>query len=155
MANLRVVAETSKEAIERKRVTDALEAPLEHLAANVMRIVRGAGKPELLLRQMSDLLELAAEYKAVCGHLPRAHDIASILHASRDQDPDELEFERQFAFDVICRGALQKLAARIMDQPLQVQSGEQEMSHGIEMLERAIKERARTKKRALKLPAKD
>jgi hypothetical protein len=52
---------------------------LRALAANLLRVVRGAGKPDQLEAQMIDLLDRYAAYRDVFGHGPPSNTISSAV----------------------------------------------------------------------------
>jgi hypothetical protein len=54
MADLRVVSERSEKEIKQQEVNRALQEALVNLAANLMRVARGAGKPYLITQHVRD-----------------------------------------------------------------------------------------------------
>lgn len=71
-----VVSENSDQAIALSQVQWALH----ELAANLMRITRGAGT------QAKRLLEVAAAYRDVVGHLPGSDELAGAIRLARDRE---------------------------------------------------------------------
>ena len=125
------------------------ELALREAAANMLRIIRGAGKPFALLEQMSEIVAAAVKYRDVAGKLPidilqtvlhceseteviwekrRAGEIdeASIERWRENGELDQLEAE-----DSIKAGALQIIASQLVGQRPQKQAGVREMREGI------------------------
>ncbi|MEO6013919.1 MAG: hypothetical protein ABIQ30_10095 [Devosia sp.] len=115
---------------------DGLGGPLRTLAANLMRIVRGAGHPERLMDQIAALREAFDHYRAAFGHWPPPdviHNALIIDHepTSReslgDEERDELrrlsDWREQSASEVQ-RASLQIIASMLLDQKPQLRSGE-------------------------------
>jgi hypothetical protein len=80
---MRVVSSQSEEKVRRKRARDDLVWPLRSLTANLLRIIRGSGKPHLLMKQMDACLNALGAFVEAHGSAPSAHEISKIL------DPDE------------------------------------------------------------------
>jgi hypothetical protein len=134
---------------------------LREAAANMMRVSRGAGRPEILIKQFHDLGVAAIDFREVAGHGPPAAKVASILavedeadeifakHASGEIKQESIDrwdedgtFDRMYAEGAIQRGALQIVASKLLDQTMQVSAGQSEMHDGIRRLA-AARERHR------------
>lgn len=75
----RIVSEQSEKDIERKRTRDEIGFRLRELAANVLRIVRGAGKSYNLLDEMTACVRSFQEFRDAHGHWPESHAIDEAL----------------------------------------------------------------------------
>lgn len=152
---LKVVSSQSSTELERNNATSQLEYPFRALAANVLRIVRGAGRPEVLQYQLSTCLQVLDAYRTVVGAYPKAKVFKSFLNLSVfGFDPDEwasekeraaLEVlslsgypERMEAERMIHRGSLQVAASRLMSQHTQEIAGEHEMYQGVHLLKDSL-----------------
>jgi hypothetical protein len=123
---------------------------LREAAANMLRVIRGAGRPGALIKQFHDVVVAAIDFREVAGHGPPAGTLVSILavedeadeifkkHASGlikqesiDRWDEDGTFDRMYAEGTIQRGALQIVASKLLDQVIQVRAGESEMHEGI------------------------
>jgi hypothetical protein len=84
----KIVASTTDEERAEHRARQDLDYPLRELAANLLRVVRGAGKPYALSRQMSDVLDGFATYREAVGHWPPSEAITQILEITRTNTVD-------------------------------------------------------------------
>jgi hypothetical protein len=126
---------------------------LREAAANMLRVIRGAGRPGALIKQCHDMVVAAIDFREVAGHGPPAAKVASILavedeademfrkHASGQIKQESIDrwdedgtFDRMYAEGAIQRGALQIVASKLLDQVMQVRAGESEMHDGIRRL---------------------
>jgi len=140
--NLSVVAQNTQREIETSDAQEQANAALIELAANIMRIVRGAGKPERLLSQCADVVNAAVEYRDVAGRLPSPAGLASAIRPEREPiDYDDSYWAaRQIAYRRIVRGSLQMAASKLLGQRLQIDRGEDEIDAAIADLEHAREE---------------
>jgi hypothetical protein len=125
------------------------EFALREAAANMLRIIRGAGKPYALLKQMSDVVAAAGKVRDVTGQLP-TDILENVLHreskteairekrrtgqideASIDRWHEDGTFEQLDAEDNIKGGVLQIIASQLVGQKTQECAGESEMRNGI------------------------
>jgi hypothetical protein len=148
---MRIVSSKSDEEWRRKETSDNLIGPLRDLTANLLRITRGAGNPNLLVRQMDECLNALAAYAKEHGSLPPPPAIQEIL------DPDATyraergltreETEREMALRQIRRGALQAVAAMLLGHHMQYSGGERSIYDGIHAMDEfTAKQRALYKK---------
>jgi hypothetical protein len=137
------------------------ELALREAAANMLRVIREAGKPHALLRQMSDVVAAAVKVREVTGKLPndvletvlrreskieaiwekrRAGKIdeASIGRWREDGTLDQLEAE-----DSTKAGVLQSIASQLVGQKSQECAGQSEMYEGINKIFKARQETKR------------
>ena len=139
---LSVVAQNSPRQIEANEAQERVDWALRQLAANLIRVVRGAGKPEDLIKQCADVVNAAVDHRDAAGMLPSSFAVASAIQLKHDelQYENDFWFERQLAYRSIVNGALQFTASKLLEQPLHVQRGQDEMDKGIRGLESAREE---------------
>lgn len=123
---IRIVSEQSDEVIARRKARAAIAYPLRVMAANIIRIVRGAGEPRYLIDQMGDVARAFEEYRTAYGHLPLGPDVQEALSFKDDWRRvhpwmeagrgDELDHELEAADYQMVRGALQMVAAMLIDE---------------------------------------
>jgi hypothetical protein len=163
---MRLVSSKSDEEFRRKQARDNLDWPLRDLTANLMRIARGAGRPNLLSRQLDACLDALRTYLKEHGSLPPAHTIQDILDpdaAYRGHRPwiaeergSEIESDHELALREIRRGALQSVASMLLGQQPQFSSGENAIHEGIRRWDEVrAKRRALYRKRNGKPKRKD
>jgi hypothetical protein len=107
-----------------------VERGLRRLTANLMRIVRGAGKPYELMDELDALVTAINEYYQ---HSKQPLNLASML-AMAPEEPI-------LGYDVIVSGALRTVAARILGERTQERLGENEIAAGIRYREEALNRR--------------
>ncbi|GKX35283.1 MAG: hypothetical protein MnENMB40S_29010 [Rhizobiaceae bacterium MnEN-MB40S] len=144
-SHLTVVSENSAQAINKERAQHKLDRPLRNLAANIMRVSRGAGEPYEIVHQCVDFLQKVQEYQDKIGRLPDPEFLSSTLSCdSGDKydwnDPYSLKAE---GLEIAICGALRVTAARLLRQKLQESHGDKELMQGInQVLEYREKVRA-------------
>jgi hypothetical protein len=123
---------------------------LHETAANMLRIIRGAGKPYELVTQLNDVVKAAIKFRDAFGHWPPSHVLSEMLamhddvhemdekHAAgrftkEDMDRwyDDGTIDRKYAVQAIKAGVLQTIASQFVGQTLQERAGETEMRDGI------------------------
>lgn len=138
----RLIAQNTEADRARKLASGQVSWALRDMTANLLRVVRGAGKPNEIVNQTSELLKALVAYRDTVGHPPPPDELAEILSIERTQDwrsgvaasaPVLAEAE-----DRAVRGALQIAASRLIEQPRQEQSGAREMRVGIRDIEAAL-----------------
>jgi hypothetical protein len=134
---------------------------LREAAANMLRVIRGAGRPGALIKQFHDVVVAAIDFREIAGHGPPAGTVATIIavddeademfkkHASGQIKQESIDrwdedgtFDEMYAMGTIQRGALQVIASKLLDQAMQVSAGKSEMHEGIRRLT-AARERHR------------
>jgi hypothetical protein len=142
---------------------------IRETAANMLRIVRGAGKPYELLVQMKKTIDSAIKYQELHSHWPEISNYLQIedehhRHMERAQK-GELDkatfdlwredgtFERMMAENTIMRGAFQTVASQLIGQRTQQTAGEQELHDGLRHWLR-IRDERREKERLAALRAR-
>lgn len=132
---MEVVAKNSGSDIARQRAWAEVRWAAREMAANLIRVVRGAGKPHEIGLHAQDFLDAYVRYREVTGAFPSPDDLAAAL--SINPDPKMLtqarsdEFSRMGAEHRVVRGALQVAASRLMGQRTQESAGDDEMHLGI------------------------
>lgn len=141
---MRVVSSNTEADIARERAVRDLEWPLRELAANLLRVMRGAGKAYLLGRQMVDVIDAYNDYKQVVGCYPDDYEISEILRDPLRTNTDKLDdfaCEEVYAERALLAGAMQVLASKLAAQRTQETVGGREMWEGIRAVEKARKAR--------------
>lgn len=110
---------------------------LRELTANLLRVTRGAGRPEDILLQTTTLMASFAAYREARGSYPPADEIATALRLESVPDgADEGWSEWDGAVRVMVRGALQIAAADLLSQPPQARAGRKELFAGYRRIEK-------------------
>ncbi|QYA13686.1 hypothetical protein [Rhizobium sp. AB2/73] len=137
---LSVVSQRSQKQIDTEHAQDRFDRAVIEMAANVIRIVRGAGKPHEFIKQCADIVNLAVDFDDVAGRFPSDHSISGALDTSSDpiDYDDEYWAFRQIAHRQMIRGALQVASCRLVGQGLQERSGKNEMEDAFETMIRAV-----------------
>lgn len=122
-----------RERAERDRHMIKIEGAMRELAANMLRVIRGAGRPIHLIDQVTAL-------SRAIGNSPEGTLVGDIVGAMEDALQEGLEGRRRgFCEDelrIIESGALRAVAGRIMRQQLQASAGERELWDGLFQWER-------------------
>jgi hypothetical protein len=145
--------------LDRARAEQEFELVLREAAANMLRIIRGAGRPAVLIEQMSDVFAAAAKYREVSGQ-PPIDILQTVLHCESETEfiwekrrtgqIDEASSERRRengqlneldAEDRIKAGVLQIIASQLVGRPSQKGVGVSEMRDGINRVFAAQKKR--------------
>jgi hypothetical protein len=133
---MRLVSENSDDDIRREHARQDIVWPLKELAANLIRVVRGAGKPYEIASQADRVLDAFEAYREVVGHYPPSDEIQNAV-SIRFHDHDRESSEIDWAISQIVQGSLQIAASRIVGQSTQEAAGERETLEGVNALERA------------------
>jgi hypothetical protein len=150
---VRIVGENSEADLLEREVRAPVDACLRELTANLLRVIRGAGKPYLIARQVFDLTEAIALYQSSTGR-PISTEVLSAI-PSLTPDPGfrtrygDFEADWRNARQLVVQGALQLLASELLDQRTQAAAGDHEVTRGLYAFERLRAER-RTATRAAK-----
>jgi hypothetical protein len=141
-----VIAMNSESEIRRRRAAENVEWPLRDLTANLIRVVRGAGKPYAIRDQLAAVLTAMSDYRDAAGRWPSSDELANMVAMQRPQWLETTSSEiraEDWAKSRIIRGALQMTASELLGQRTQEAAGESEMYDGINQIEDL-----RTKRRA-------
>lgn len=155
----------------REWAKDDVERTIREVAANMLRIIRGAGKPHEILMQMKSVIDAALKFREVNDSWP--YDIiANELHL-KSEDEEFREGERQgrytseqvdrwladgeydriLAEHTIQRGALQMIASALIGQNTQERAGESEFHDGLRSWAHNREERLQRRRDAEKAAA--
>jgi hypothetical protein len=143
---MRIVARTSEKDLAMRRASDGISSEVTELTANLVRVARGAGRPEDIERQLRDLLHWIDEFRNAAGHGPWPEIFADAFRQAWDRarvapDDDDVTTFHSAERSVV-RGALQMFASRLLGQNTQIQTGHNEMFDGIRKIER-LREKSR------------
>jgi len=154
---MEIVSENTPEQIAARRKQQDIEDAqakvswaLRCLAANIMRVTRGAGRSYELGQQSSEFLTALLEHREIAGHF-LTWELDQMLSFQREEEwmktlsPDNLD-ELDAKNDIL-RGALQIVASRLVCQRTIESAGEKEMHKGMTRIE-DIREERRKKMRA-------
>lgn len=159
---MRVVSEQSEADLRRREAANRVHWRYRELAANLLRVVRGAGSSADLLEQMAAVISASSELKDLEGYWPdssviegalRLPDPGSRMQArveeGRFSKEDIDRWERDGTLDVnwaeheICRGVLQMCASGLLQQSTHRSVGHNEFRDGVRALNAALeKQRA-------------
>jgi hypothetical protein len=137
---------------ERKReyVLGWVRIGLQQLAANLLRVIAGAGRPQDIVRHVRALAEFIETYERAAGRAPGRHELSSCLQTSYDEELirrlNDLERERAEAVETIVAGSLQIAASRLLGQATQETVAGHKLYKGIRDMER-VREQARKERR--------
>lgn len=140
---LEVVAEQSDRALRTSRAAEQVRGRLIELAANVLRVSRGAGRPYSVGNECLAVVQAIQAYREAAGQWPPSELIASALDftgPSRDGKMSDEARAAEYARERIIRGAMQFAASSLLGQRTQISAGESEMRAGIQALDRAERE---------------
>jgi hypothetical protein len=153
---LKLVSDQPQPMVDEQRYKDGIRWPLRELAANLMRVARGAGKPYEIGPQVAGVLNAFEEYRAAVGHWPPSDVLANMLDLRRDYDDlvglGEHNLNWTFAIQTVMRGSLQFAASELLGQNTQRAAGRSEMIEGVREVEE-IRERNRNKYQQQPKPA--
>lgn len=150
---MRIVADNSEADLARLRAEEEFEAALSGLTANLLRIVRGAGKGYEVASDAVRLVAAMEGFRTAFGHWPEDDRFSSVL-AVRDTDRFYEDGQgRHDAIETIVSGSLRLAAARLLGQKLQISAGEREVEEGLRTYDAWLQERRKawaTEQRALR-----
>jgi hypothetical protein len=119
-----------RRAVRRRRSTEAeVGFALRRLAANLLRIIRGAGQPSDVVDQLTAVLKAIEAHRAAGGLL--SEDCVAPMLRLDYPERHGLDAERR-AESFIVHAALQVAASRLMDQSFQERAGQIEMRQGVD-----------------------
>lgn len=156
---MRVVSSQSSETIRKKKALEDLTAELRRLAVNLLRVIRGAGKPYELPRDIDRVAKALTEYAEAHGQFPDSDSIRSILDRDialeeyrpwivegrqrRAREAATPEAQIELAISDIIDAALQIVASMFADQMTQLRTAEHALHLGVRRLKAAQVESAR------------
>jgi hypothetical protein len=134
---------------------------IRETGANMLRIIRGAGKSYEMLAQMKKAIDSAIKFQELHDYWPFdvitsdllvEDEMETFLARGREGTTDQATidrwwkdgtFDRMMAEHMIYRGALQAIASELIGQNTQQRSGEREFHEGIRSLEKIREEQMR------------
>jgi len=144
---LSVVAQNSQKEIDSQYAREEINWALTALAANIIRVVRGAGKAYELGRQCARVVESYQHFHETAGRWLRPDEIEDML-SLRYREPGGLTERAQEwsgAIQTMVQGSLQVAASQLLQQTTQERAGESEMFRGLEIIERQRDENRRAR----------
>jgi hypothetical protein len=135
--HIRLAVENDKKTVDKAWAKQDIEWPLRQLAANILRVSRGAGEPYSIIMQCVEVVKGAQSYNEKCGEWPDDRDVKDALdfHDPRLRDYTMTYDERRSSMEDIVEGALRMAAGRIVRQKLQEDHGEKDLLGAIRRLE--------------------
>jgi len=135
---VKLVVENDPAEVKRRREFHNLRFFLIKLAANMLRVSRGAGRPSDVGEQCLAVLQSFEKYREEVGQYPLPQDIADALNFRKSRESNgypEYESERTSAIQEIIAGSLQYVASEYLNQHPQIATGENQLLEGIRRLE--------------------
>ncbi|WP_324749660.1 hypothetical protein SH591_14165 [Sphingomonas sp. LY54] len=133
-SRLHLIIANSEADIAAREARCELRAALRSFAANLLRIMRGAGKPAEIAGQCVDLLGALERYRAACGRIADAAEMIDALELPRRRQlRRHLSADMRRIFDgeqKLLRGALQVAASQLLGQSAQEAAGDSEIREG-------------------------
>jgi hypothetical protein len=146
------VVQQSREARRR------LREELRRLAATLMSVSRGAGKPWAIYGEVVAVQEGFERYRAVIGGYPSPEELSAMLHlgpALESQTPlSRRQIEWALSLRAAVSGGLRIAAARLLNLPKEEVAGETELYHGINGME-ALRSARNTAQQPVQAPDTD
>jgi hypothetical protein len=119
---------------------------IQQLAANLLRVIAGAGRPQDIVRHVRALAEFIESYEQAVGRIPGPRECLSCLRISYAEQSigglNDVERKRAEAVETILAGSLQIAASRLLGQATQETVAGHKLYKGIRDMER-IREQAR------------
>jgi hypothetical protein len=150
LPDLTVVSERSAEEIKKQRATLELKFALANLTANLIRIVRGAGKPDRVFDDIDGLTGTYNDYCIAFGRPPDGPVVSALLDFNPEQDhPNDDRLDEIQIENAVCRDALQIVASSLVDQRIHRERALHELQthlrQFVDVRERTKKRRARAR----------
>lgn len=139
---LRLAAENDQRSIGQDRARGQIRRPLRELAANVIRVVRGAGRSYEIAEQCVAVIEAYRNYFDKVGSWPTAWEIDQALDIERRYETTSYDdaWKHEMARETILRGSLQVAASRLVGQNTQERRGQSELMEGVNSIVRIREE---------------
>lgn len=142
---LTIAASNDEAELAKREALDLLHWPTREMVANLLRVMRGAGRPTHLPDQ---IIEVALAIQKAGKHTNAwyiGEEIREVLDSAFPSWADECD--RQSAMHTIAQGSLQYLASNLVHQRAQAAAGEREIDSGMKEIE-YVRERNRERMRA-------
>jgi hypothetical protein len=113
---------------------------LRELAANIIRVTRGAGRAFDISLQAEAFLKAMVEHRNAIGYYPSAADLKQALRIDDPVSTQHVPADRLdelYPRQMIVRGALQVAASRLLQQGAEQAVGEAEILKGIREFQKA------------------
>ncbi len=116
----------------------AVGQALRELTANLLRVTRGAGCPDLVIQQTLALCNVFDGYKAAAGRDMPPEQVAAALKLGEipEDDDEEAWPDWDRAVRGMVHGAMQVAAAELMAQHAQAAAGRKELFSGYRSIEK-------------------
>ncbi|QAY78062.1 hypothetical protein [Sphingosinicella sp. BN140058] len=119
--------------VECYQAANGIVAPLQRLAAGLLRVMRGSGEPEHIGFLCGAVLDALEEHRQILGSYPDGNAIAAALHLGLEEaqagtDAEGAGIAR--AQRMMISGALQVCASSLLSQAVQTRNGERELLAG-------------------------
>lgn len=102
--------------LARDRALAGVERAVRELAANILSVVRGKGKPDLIAAQAEALVNTIDTHRSIAGCPPSAEEIAAVLNIATKEDRVALlSGARLRATQLAISGALNIAATRLSE----------------------------------------
>jgi hypothetical protein len=156
----RAQAELDKEQ-RREWVAGDFSWAIRECAANMLRIIRGAGKPHELLIQMRKVIDTAIKFQEAHGYWPQNEIVSKLgledkkfeclerghsgdlAQVHIDRWSEDGTFDEMSAEHSVYRGVLQIIASRMIGQNTQERAGDSEFHEGLRELQEVREQRRR------------
>lgn len=155
MPNLKVVSERPAEEIKKQRAAAALGHTLRTLTANLLRIVRGAGKPEQIVDHVEAFARSFTEYCKDTDEMPDTSILRGMIgfHCEPSSDDGD-RFNDGLLENSICRHALQVVASTLLDQKIPRDNAMRELRAAMRLMEDSQAKRKKRRRQAQRIAAK-
>jgi len=148
---MKLVSQNSEDDLAARRAAEAkrtaeevVEYAIRELAANLILIIRGGGKPHETGRQAHQLVEAYLAFKETVGHWPTAVMLTECLRFDSLKAYSHLsaiDNHVEIAKEEIINGALLIAASRLLAQSTETISGDNQLYIGVDKFEKARNER--------------
>lgn len=128
---MEIVSNNTQAEISRKKDLDDISFCLIDLAANILRVIRGAGRPEEICMQIINTAARLKDFKSDHGYGPSSNEVFDMLYLLRAYRNGEPLKDRAIADHTIICGALQIAASTLLGQNTQASAGHREMYEGL------------------------
>ena len=127
--------EKQRQAAEAER---KFERRLKELAANIMRVTRGAGRPEDVVSQILSCMETLQAHHDAGGSVAEINAGAMLRPPERSTTRDDYASQEwEHGVQQVVDGALQVAASDLLDQATQRSAGERQLHDGVRAIERS------------------
>ena len=149
---LTVVADNPRPKRDERMVQQFFDNALLQLAANIIRVARGAGKPHEIILQCNEVVKTAIDFRDKTGDMPANYSVSNTLRLREEEltEYESFNSQRRLAMEQMMSGALQVAASRMLGQRLQVDQGEKEMQSAYRDLENLYEERRKQREAELR-----